>query len=347
MSPFQRFRNLCYPSLLLTALCLASCNSEPKVVEQEAIQSPHPIQKDTKLEPWPPIKEDVPPSNFVSISNTEKTVFKFPGIKQIDSYYFLLIEIYVYPLDDKVQYSESYYLEDRYLGTSTAPLFGEGDSLRTKEDLLEQLICYVPFEDRFSDYERPNGKAQKKVAYIDRLTVEPEHLFEPGSKTLRLGLIGDNDRDVNIFFALSPDGCIQERFSTSGYSDIRFSKVDSTVFTGFIRERDEIVYGSQNDYQYNYYPATDSLAFIQPDIQKLGFSSVAFDTLQLYDTQEKAMNSQADHQKWQMIIFPDTPIEIDTFYRRTNIIRVLYEDKAGFINANELTDTRIRKDIAG
>lgn len=79
-----------------------------------------------------------------------------------------------------------------------------------------------------------NHSLGKRIIYIDRLTVEPEHLFEPGSQTLRLGLIGDSDRDINIFFALNPDGCIQERFYTSGLSDIRFSKVDSTVFTGFI-----------------------------------------------------------------------------------------------------------------
>jgi len=240
-----------------------------------------------------------------SSQKNEKTVTKTDNKDQIptkvysetgDFYYveraafdnenFVLVVKSIYLFTDILKYDSSYYCQGNllYIKNKTTKSI---DSIRLAEGcekgvLIEDLTKKLQFKTPIFNIATPGG----------------------------------SDTFINEFIAYKNDS-LKKLFEIFNYNTVDLERKDQHTLTGFVKDRDEVVYDFQD------YPVTVSLndynvKITRPVHQKIGYETQVLSDFEGYQI--------LNNSRKQYLVKEGTSVLIDSLNRNTNIVRIVVND---------------------
>jgi hypothetical protein len=160
-----------------------------------------------------------------------------------------------------------------------------------------------------------------------------------GFKTLLLQISWTGDSDMPMYEFVEYDShSVKNLFSINSLRTLQ--RKDKWTLTGFVSDRDELVYSGESDYPLTVSLKTYEVTVTNPPIQYIGYPSRALAEMKVFRSRTLDKSSA-------YIIRKGTELTVDTLYRLQNLVRLIVSDSVILYARPDKIRDRIQQNTAG
>ncbi|HEX6848164.1 MAG TPA: hypothetical protein VF144_14380 [Chitinophagaceae bacterium] len=212
----------------------------------------------------------------------------------------------IYLIKDSLEYDSSYYCQGNYL-------YITNKSTKTIDSIELAEACGIG-------------------VLIDDVTQK----LQFKNPIFNIATPGGSDTYINEFIAYQNDS-LKKLFEILNYNTVDLVRKDPSTLTGFVKDRDEVIGDFQD------YPITVSLNDYSVRISKSIHQSIEYETKALGDFEGYQISNGL---KRPYLVKEGSTVLIDSFNRKTNIVRVIVDSVVIYVPLPQMKD-KVQGNTAG